>query len=433
MKCYLVGGAVRDQLLNIPVTDLDYVVVGATQEEMIANGYTQVGKSFPVFLHPKTKCEYALARKEKKSGHGYTGFVCDFSPSITIDEDLCRRDLTINAIAKSECGEYIDPCKGIEDIKNKIIRHIGPAFAEDPLRVLRVARFAAKLFDKGFKVHPQTMEIMKHIVSSGELSYIVPERIFAEFDKVLHEGRLDIFIKVLKECGALKQIFPEIDALYGIPARKYWHPEVDTGIHMELCLSYACKNQYQPIEKFALFCHDFGKAKSDPKLWPSHRKHGEKGVPLIKEFAQRLHIPNDYQEAAIKVASEHSFVHSALNKTNHQILDLLKRIDAFRKPEMLKILLNCCRADLRGRLGFENLPYIHAQLIDDIFLTIKEIDVKEIIKDGYKGKEISEQLDIKRLNVMNEFRNTWIKIHQKEIQEERKEDPNWNKLEKHQL
>ena len=322
MKVYLVGGAVRDKLLNIPNQDYDYVVVGSTVEEMLSRGFHQVGNSFPVFLEPKTKDEYALARKEKKEGHGYNGFCFDFSPDITLEEDLVRRDLTINAIAEDENGNIIDPCGGQEDLKNRILRHIGPSFSEDPLRVLRVARFAARFHHIGFSIAPETMELMKTMVKQGEIDFLTPERIFLEFENVLHKGALDVFVRILRECGALKVIFPELDALYGIPARKHWHPEVDTGIHMELCLKYACEHNYQPIEKFALFCHDFGKALSDKNLLPSHTNHGKKGVPLIENFCDRLRIPNHYRKVAKLVASEHSFVHLALYKTEDQLLQL---------------------------------------------------------------------------------------------------------------
>ena len=404
MKVYLVGGAVRDKLLNIPNQDYDYVVVGSTVEEMLSRGFHQVGNSFPVFLEPKTKDEYALARKEKKEGHGYNGFCFDFSPDITLEEDLVRRDLTINAIAEDENGNIIDPCGGQEDLKNRILRHIGPSFSEDPLRVLRVARFAARFHHLGFSIAPETMELMKTMVKQGEIDFLTPERIFLEFENVLHKGALDVFVRILRECGALKVIFPELDALYGIPARKHWHPEVDTGIHMELCLKYACEHNYQPIEKFALFCHDFGKALSDKNLLPSHTNHGKKGVPLIENFCDRLRIPNHYRKVAKLVASEHSFVHLALYKTEDQLLQLLKNIDAFRNPDNVGYLTNCCRADFHGRLGFENLPYTHAQLVDDIFDAIKELKPTEFFKQGYRGIEISRKLDESRLKVMAEFR-----------------------------
>lgn len=427
MKIYLVGGAVRDQLLGLQLSDRDYVVVGSTIDEMLKLGYKQVGNSFPVFLDPKTHCEYALARKDTKQGHGYNGFCFEFAPTITLEEDLLRRDLTINAMAQDPNGNIIDPCGGRADLQNKILRHINEHFAEDPLRVLRVARFAARFAPLGFTVAPETIELMRSMVDNGELDYLTAERIFLEFDKVLNQGELDVFVKVLRECGALKVIFPEIDQLYGIPARKYWHPEIDTGIHMELCLSYACKHNYLPIEKFALFCHDFGKALSPKEFLPSHHGHGKKGVPLIEAFCDRIKAPNNYRQVAKLVASEHSFVHLALYKSNQDLLALLKRIDAFRNPSHVQYLMNCCRADLRGRLGFQNLQYTHATLIEDLFSQIKDLKPTEIIKQGYKGNEISEKLDELRLSTMDQYRKKWTAEHATEIANEKKEDPNRKK------
>ena len=430
MKIYLVGGAVRDRLLNIPVTDNDYVVVGSTVEEMLSLGYRQVGNSFPVFLEPKTNCEYALARKERKEGHGYNGFCFDFAPDITLEEDLIRRDLTINAIAEDPDGNIIDPCGGREDLKKKVLRHINDSFAEDPLRVLRVARFAARFNHLGFTVAPETMELMKSMVLQGEINYLTPERIFLEFNKVLINGDADIFIKILRNCGALGVVFPEMDNLYGIPARKYWLPEIDTGTHMELCLSYACRHNYEPIEKFAIFCHDFGKALTDKNILPSHTNHGKKGVPLIEKFCDRLRIPNNYRKVAEFIAREHSMVHTALYKSNKEILELLKRIDAFRNPVHVNYLLNCCKADFHGRLGFENLQYTHPKLIEDLFIQIKDIKPNELIKQGYKGAQISEKLDELRLETMEQYRSNWNIEHAEELKSEKKEDPEWIKQKK---
>lgn len=423
MKTYLVGGAVRDSLLGIPGSDQDFVVTGATIREMLDLGFQQVGKSFPVFLHPQTKCEYALARTERKDGHGYTGFCFDFSPEITLEEDLKRRDLTINAMAQDENGTIIDPWGGREDLQNRIIRHVSDSFGEDPLRVLRTARFAARFAPLGFTVAPETLKLMREITASGELQYLTPERIFREFEKVLQEGWIDVFIKVLRECSALKILFPEMDNLYGIPARKYWHPEVDTGIHMELALHYASTHNFTPVEKAAVFCHDFGKALSDPALLPSHHGHGRKGIALIRQFAQRLKIPNEYRDAAILVAGEHSFVHTALNRTPGELLDLLHRIDAFRRPEHLTILMNCALADIRGRQGFENIQYCHADLIRDLFGKMQLITSKQVAADGFTGQGISQELYKRRLTAAEEFKKNWIKEHAEEVENERKEDP----------
>ncbi len=428
MKTYLVGGAVRDRLLGLPGADKDYVVTGATIQDMLDLGFQQVGKSFPVFLHPKTKCEYALARIERKDGHGYTGFCFDFSPEITLEEDLKRRDLTINAIAQDDEGNLIDPWGGQEDLKNLVIRHVSDAFKEDPLRVLRVARFASRFAPLGFTVAPETIDVMREITKSGELKYLTAERVFKEFDKVLNCGWVDVFIKVLRECGALRELFLEIDQLYGIPARKYWHPEVDTGIHMELALHYASVHNYTPVEKIALFCHDFGKALSDPAKLPSHHNHGIKGVPLVKEFATRLKIPNEYKEAAIMVAREHSLIHTAINRSGGELLDILMQIDAFRKPNNVEILLNCARADIRGRLGFENLQYSHADLVSDLFNHLITITSKEVVADGFKGIEIKNELYNRRLKAAEIFKAKWLIDHADLVASERKEDPNYKRI-----
>ncbi len=427
MKSYLVGGAVRDKLLGIEAKDRDYVVTGATIEQMLEAGFQQVGKSFPVFLHPQTKCEYALARIERKNGHGYGGFNFDFSPDITLEEDLYRRDLTVNAMAMDDDGSIIDPYNGKSDLENRILRHVGPAFREDPLRVLRVARFAARYSDLGFTVAAETMTLMKDITASGELEYLTAERVFLEFDKVLKNGSISVFIKVLRECGALRVLFKEIDALYGIPARKYWHPEIDTGIHMEMCLDYAVKHDYSMVEKFAVFCHDFGKAATPKEILPSHHGHGARGVPIITEFAGRLRIPNEYHTAAVYVAAEHSFVHTALHRSCTEILDFLLRIAAFRFPQRIEIILNCCTADIRGRLGFENLQYSHADYVRALFKCAAGIDVKEVVSDGFRGAEIQNELNRRRLIAMEKFSIEWKNSNRELIENERKDDPNYRR------
>ena len=423
MKTYLVGGAVRDRLLGLEAKDLDYVVVGSTVEQMLASGFQQVGKAFPVFLHPETKCEYALARIERKNGHGYGGFAFDFSPDVTLEEDLFRRDLTINAMAMDESGGIVDPYGGQQDLKNRILRHVGPAFGEDPLRVLRVARFASRYAHLGFAVAPETMELMRKLAESGELSYLTSERIFGEFEKVLKAGSLSVFIRVLRQCGALKAVFPEMDALYGIPARRHWHPEIDTGIHMELCLDYAVKNGYSPIEKFALFCHDFGKALTPKEILPSHHGHGPRGVSLIEAFAERLRAPREYRVAACYVAEFHSHVHTALYKTPEQIMELFENLGAFRFPERMTVLLDCCTADIGGRLGFENLQYTHAGYLRDVFEHALQVDVKKVVADGFKGQGVKDELARRRLEDIESYSRIWLKEHADLVSSERREDP----------
>ncbi len=423
---YLVGGAVRDQLLNITPKDYDYVVTGATPEDMMKLGFVQVGKSFPVFLHPQTKCEYALARIERKNGHGYGGFTFDFAPSVTLEEDLYRRDLTINAMAQDEKGNIIDPYHGRDDLQRHILRHVGPAFCEDPLRVLRVARFAACLWQMNFTVAPETLELMTQIAQSGELEYLTAERIFQEFEKVLKQGSVEIFIRILRQCRALQVLFPEIDRLYGIPARAYWHPEVDTGIHMELCLQYASRHNYSAVEKFALFCHDFGKALTPVELLPSHHGHGPKGVAIIDAFVKRLKIPNEYHIAAQYVARVHSFIHTALYRSCSEIMDMFLGICAFRFPQRLTILLNCSIADIHGRQGFENISYSHPLYLQALFDEAMKVEVKQVVSDGFKGAQITLELNRRRLETMEKIAPLWKKDHQDLINLERKEDPNYH-------
>lgn len=421
MKIYLVGGAVRDRLLGIKNYDRDYVVTGSSEEELLSLGYKRVGRSFPVFLHPETGHEHALARKERKSGVGYTGFICDFSPDVTLEEDLERRDLTVNAIAEDEHGNLIDPSGGIQDIEKRILRHIGPAFSEDPLRVLRVARFSAKLSPLGFTVAPETIELMRQMAQSGELESLTAERIFKEFDRAMGCEGADFFIKTLRDCGALRVLFPEINALYGIPARRYWHPEVDTGRHMELCLSYGARHGYSRLEMFCIFCHDFGKALTDPSMLPSHQGHGLRGIPIIEAFCDRLKVPSEYRYAAKMVASHHSFVHLALRKSTEDILGLFLAIDAFRRPDNLNILLRCCTADIRGRQGFEDLQYIHPELAEALFAPAAAVGVKEILAKGFSGSAIGTEQNRIRLEAMNARRIEWEKENSQRILSERQD------------
>lgn len=292
MKVYLVGGAVRDKLLGLPISDRDYVVVGTTPEAMLAKGFQQVGKDFPVFLHPKTHEEYALARTERKIGSGYTGFSCYSAPDVTIEDDLLRRDLTINAIAQSDTGELIDPHHGVRDLKNRVLRHVSDAFLEDPLRVLRVARFAARYYAQGFRIAPETMFLMQSMSETGELSHLTPERVWTETHKALMSNSPQIYFEVLRECGALAILFPEIDNLFGVPAPEKWHPEVDTGIHILMVMRVVATLSKDIDVRFAALCHDLGKGLTPKAVWPSHPQHGEAGIPLIIDLCERYKIPS---------------------------------------------------------------------------------------------------------------------------------------------
>ncbi|MGL4748678.1 MAG: multifunctional CCA addition/repair protein, partial [Shewanella sp.] len=327
MKIYLVGGAVRDSLLNLPIKDKDYMVVGATPEQMQQLGYRQVGKDFPVFLHPKTQQEYALARTERKVGLGYGGFSCYASPDVTLEQDLLRRDLTINAIAKDEEGNLYDPYQGIADIKARQLRHVSAAFAEDPLRVLRVARFAARFHDLGFEIANETLALMQHMSKTEELTALTPERVWQEVDKSLGGPNPEVFFQVLRQCGALKILFPEIDALFGVPQPEKWHPEIDTGLHTLMVLAQAALLTQEKVVRFAALVHDLGKAVSPKEDLPKHHGHGQKGLPLIKALCERLRVPNEYRDLALLVSDQHQNVHQAFELRAETIIKIFDKAD----------------------------------------------------------------------------------------------------------
>ncbi|MDN6652498.1 MAG: multifunctional CCA addition/repair protein, partial [Enterobacterales bacterium] len=310
MKIFLVGGAVRDKRLNLPVYDRDWVIEGATPEELTAQGFQQVGKDFPVFLHPKSREEYALARTERKSGHGYTGFVTYFAPDVTLEQDLLRRDLTINAMAESADGTLIDPYGGLNDLNNKVLRHVSDAFHEDPLRVLRVARFAARFAHLGFHVAPETMALMAQMTADNELQNLTPERVWRETEKALITQSPQVYFQVLRDCGALAVLFPEIDNLFGVPAPEKWHPEIDTGIHTLMALAIAAELTDEIDVRFATLTHDLGKGLTPPEYWPHHHGHGPAGVKLVEALCQRLRVPNAIRELAKIVAEYHDLIHT---------------------------------------------------------------------------------------------------------------------------
>ncbi|WP_163897695.1 multifunctional CCA addition/repair protein [Proteus mirabilis] len=396
MKIYLVGGAVRDQLLNLPVKDRDWVVVGATPETLLQQGYQQVGKDFPVFLHPDTHEEYALARTERKSGSGYTGFTCYAAPDVTLEDDLQRRDLTINAIAYSAKGEYIDPYHGIDDIHAKLLRHVSDAFSEDPLRVLRVARFAARFAPLGFTIAPETMSLMQEMTNSGELNALTAERVWKETEKALHSQAPQVYFEILHQCGALKILFPEINALFGVPAPKKWHPEIDTGIHTMMVLAMVSRLTDDIAVRFSALCHDLGKGVTPVENWPHHHGHGPAGVPLVEALCQRYRIPNQIRDLAKLAAKYHDHLHRIEKMRPSKIIRLFDAIDAWRKPERIDQLAIISEADARGRQGAENLPYPQGIFFRQAFKIANQVNVKSIVSRGLKGSAIREALTKQR-------------------------------------
>ena len=357
MQVYLVGGAVRDALLGLTVKERDWVVVGGTREELLRLNYREVGRDFPVFLHPESHEEHALARLERKVGPGYRGFSVDFGPEVTLEEDLARRDLTINAIAQSADGTLVDPFGGRRDLSARVLRHVSAAFVEDPVRVLRVARFAARFAPLGFQVAPETLALMRAMVERGEIHALVPERVWQETEKALRELKAAEFFKVLRECGALQPVYPEIDALFGVPQPAQWHPEIDTGVHTLMVLEQAALLSSDPLVRFAALVHDLGKATTPRDEWPSHRGHEERSVSLIEALSLRLRLPGEYRDLGVIVARYHGIVHRAFELKPKTILEFLERADAFRRPERFAQALLACEADSRGRTGLETVPY----------------------------------------------------------------------------
>ena len=355
MKTYIVGGAVRDRLLGLPVADRDYVVVGATPDEMVAQGYQPVGKDFPVFLHPHTHAEYALARTERKSGHGYKGFTVYAAPDVTLEEDLQRRDLTINAMAEDETGALIDPYGGQRDLAARCFRHVSAAFAEDPVRILRVARFAARFTD--FSVAPETNALMRQMVDNGEVDALVPERVWQEVARGLMEALPSRMFHALRDCGALARLFPEIDRLFGVPQPPAHHPEIDTGVHVMLVIDWAARQGMSLPVRFAALTHDLGKGVTPPEQWPRHIGHEARSVELVRALSDRIRVPADCRDLAVAVAREHGNVHRALELRPATLVELLERVDAFRRPDRFEEFLQACESDFRGRPGYEDRPF----------------------------------------------------------------------------
>lgn len=397
MQRYLVGGAVRDQLLNIEVYDKDWVVVGATPDELIKQGYVAVGKDFPVFLHPETKQEHALARTERKVGAGYTGFECYFAPDVTLEEDLQRRDLTINAIAQHPDGTLIDPYHGQQDLEDRMLRHVSEAFVEDPLRVLRVARFAAKLSHLGFRVADETMALMRSIAESGELAHLTAERVWQEWHKSLATPDPQVFIEVLRACGALAIVLPELDQLFGVPQPEKWHPEIDTGVHTLLVAKQAALLSDSPTVRFAAQVHDLGKGITPQSEWPSHKMHCHTGLNLIKALCERVRVPNEYRDLALMVCEQHSNIHRAAELRPETKLKILNKFDVWRKPERLNDILLCCMADSRGRTGHEDIEYPQKTIFERAYQAALSVEVQTIIQDGFKGAAIRGEMEKRRI------------------------------------
>ncbi|MEF2507587.1 multifunctional CCA addition/repair protein [Vibrio mimicus] len=402
MQIYLVGGAVRDQLLQLPVYDRDWVVVGSSPQAMLAAGFQAVGKDFPVFLHPKTKEEHALARTERKTGVGYTGFACHYAPDVTLEEDLLRRDLTINAMAQDESGQVIDPYGGQRDLAAKVLRHVSPAFVEDPLRVLRVARFAAKLAHLGFTVAEETMQLMTDIAQSGELGHLTAERVWQEWHKSLSTNHPEVFLQVLRDCGALAVVLPELDRLFGVPQPEKWHPEIDTGIHTLMVTKQAVLLSDSLPVRFAAQVHDLGKGVTPPSEWPSHKLHCHTGLKIIESLCDRIRVPNEFRDLALAVCAQHSNIHRADELKPATKLKVLGLLDVWRKPERLEQVLLCCEADHRGRLGLEDKPYPQLDIFLRAYQAALSVEVQAVIRDGFQGKQIKEELDKRRIQAISE-------------------------------
>ncbi|MEY2720821.1 MAG: hypothetical protein RL597_266 [Pseudomonadota bacterium] len=397
MEIYLVGGAVRDELLDRSVSERDWVVVGATPAELESRGYRPVGKDFPVFLHPQTGEEYALARLERKVAPGYRGFTTEFSPSVTLEQDLARRDLTINAMARDIAGNIIDPFGGRGDLDKRLLRHVSPAFVEDPVRILRVARFIARFAHLGFSVAPETLTLMRRMVDSGEADALVPERVWRELSRALDEPTPRAAIELLREVGALRVILPELDALFGVPQRPEWHPEVDTGEHTLLALQVAASRGASQAVRFAVLVHDLGKALTPRAEWPRHHAHETLGLPAIEALCARLRVPQEHRELGLLASRFHTHVHRGLELRTSTLLELLEHCDAFRRPARFVEFLEACECDARGRLGFAEKPYPQRARVEQAFEIARSISLTESEREGLDGAAIGERLRSKRL------------------------------------
>lgn len=400
MKIYLVGGAVRDELLGLPVKERDWVVVGSSPEAMSALNYKPVGKDFPVFLHPQTHEEYALARTERKISRGYTGFEFYTDPNVTLEQDLLRRDLTINAIAKDTQGHLIDPYHGQADLQNRILRHVSPAFAEDPVRILRVARLMAQFGNFNFSIAPETAKLMRLMVKNGEVNALTKERVWQEFHKALQTVAPEKFIETLRLCGALKILMPELDALFGVPNKIEYHPEIDSGVHTLMVLQQAVKLSSEPMVRFAALLHDLGKALTPMHEWPAHKGHEARGLDLIKTFCTRLNVPSHFRQLALLVGEFHGLVYKAFELKPATLLKLFEKTDGFRRPERFQQFLLASEADFRGRPGFENRDYPYSNYLLSKLAAVKAVDIKSLVDAGLTGDALVNAIHKKRLGML---------------------------------
>jgi tRNA nucleotidyltransferase (CCA-adding enzyme) len=406
MKSFLVGGAVRDYLLNHPVKEKDWVVIGETPESMIQQGFHPVGKDFPVFLHPKTHDEYALARTERKTAPGHKGFTIHASPEVTLEEDLIRRDLTINAMVMDEQNNIFDPFNGRKDLENRIFRHISPAFSEDPVRILRIARFSARYAHLGFTVADETLQLMKQMVENGEVDHLVAERVWAELFKALSENKPSAFFYTLKNCNALQSIFPEIDQLFGIPQPEKYHPEIDTGIHSLLCLDQAVLLSNKPEVRLAALLHDLGKAATDKSLWPSHHGHEQKGLPILDQLCSRLRTPKTFKTLASQVMNYHTLCHRIFELKATTLTDMLASLGAFKPSNSILDFALACEADSKGRTGLENTPYPQSIYLQEAARVASMVNTTKILNSKLKGSQIGDAIRRLRIKAVSDFIRT---------------------------
>jgi tRNA nucleotidyltransferase (CCA-adding enzyme) len=408
LETYLVGGAVRDLLLGRTTHEHDYVVVGAGVDEMLARGFRQVGKDFPVFLHPETQDEYALARTERKTAPGYRGFQVQADPTVTLEEDLLRRDLTVNAMAMDADGRVIDPHGGQTDLEARVLRHVSPAFAEDPVRILRLARLAARFAGLGFRIAEETLELTRAMVAAGEVDALVPDRVWQEMARALGEDRPSRFFGVLRDCGALVRLLPEIDRLWGVPQTQTWHPEIDTGVHVMMVVDMAARISPALEVRFAALCHDLGKGTTSPEILPSHHGHEERGLPMVEAICDRFRVPNRCRELARLTAAHHGRIHKVDELRAGTILDLFEHADAFRRPERFEQLLVACEADFRGRGGYAERPYPQADVWRRLLEAAAAVDAGAIARAAGEPRLIHEHVRAARLDAIKRVRSGTI-------------------------
>jgi tRNA nucleotidyltransferase (CCA-adding enzyme) len=406
VKCYRVGGCVRDRLLGLPTNDIDWVVTGATSQQMLAAGYKSIGRDFPVFLHPDSHEEYALARSERKTGPGYRGFEVSANPKTTIEDDLLRRDLTINAIAEDDRGNIIDPYGGRKDIEARCLRHVSPAFTEDPVRVLRIARFAARFHRMGFKIAEETCALIREIGESGELEALVAERVWSELSRALDENDPSVFFTSLRDCGVLARLFPEIDALFGVPQNAKYHPEIDTGVHLMMALQASAALGQDNETRFAVLMHDLGKATTPAAILPSHHGHEARGVKPVKAFCKRWRAPRAHTELALITTELHLLAHRAMELKASTLLKLLTRADSLRKPARFVKMLEACHADIRGRIGNEHDSYPQAGFLTGLSDKLRAMDISEIQQQGLSGKAMGKAIHAARLRLIEQAKRS---------------------------